>query len=87
MGRANLRSAGEGRRAYIDALHLADEHDLESLLRFARAPNFTIAHEFRPAALPPATRLLLTADPFPALAEIRKKLAHGDPFSGLDPKR
>ncbi|HEX4077482.1 MAG TPA: mobile mystery protein B [Rhizomicrobium sp.] len=36
-GLANLRAAGDVRRAYIDALHLADEHDLESLLRFARS--------------------------------------------------
>jgi Fic-DOC domain mobile mystery protein B len=36
-GRANLQPAGEVRRAYIDALHAADEHDLVPLIAFARS--------------------------------------------------
>lgn len=35
-GRANLR-AGGARRAYIDALHAADKHDLAPLIGFARS--------------------------------------------------
>jgi fido (protein-threonine AMPylation protein) len=36
-GRANLQAGGDVRRAYIDALHAADNHDLEPLILFARA--------------------------------------------------
>jgi len=36
-GSANLQTAGDTRRAYIDALHAADEHDLAPLIGFARA--------------------------------------------------
>jgi Fic-DOC domain mobile mystery protein B len=36
-GRENLQTASETRRIYIDALHAADEHDLEPLIRFARS--------------------------------------------------
>lgn len=36
-GRANLQSAGDVRRAYIDALHAADKHDLAPLIGFARS--------------------------------------------------
>ena len=35
-GSANLQSEGEVRRGYIDALHAADNHDLEPLIEFAR---------------------------------------------------
>jgi Fic-DOC domain mobile mystery protein B len=36
-GRANLQAKGDVRRAYIDALHAADNHDLEPLIKFARS--------------------------------------------------
>jgi Fic-DOC domain mobile mystery protein B len=36
-GRANLQAAGVVRRAYIDALHAADKHDLSPLISFARS--------------------------------------------------
>ncbi len=36
-GRANLQVAGDVRRAYIDALHAADNHDLGPLVSFARS--------------------------------------------------
>jgi Fic-DOC domain mobile mystery protein B len=36
-GSANLQPPGDMRRAYIDALHAADEHDLNPLLAFARS--------------------------------------------------
>jgi Fic-DOC domain mobile mystery protein B len=36
-GSVNLRPAGDVRRAYIDALHAADNHDLEPLIKFARS--------------------------------------------------
>lgn len=36
-GSANLQAEGDVRRAYIDALHAADNHDLAPLLRFARS--------------------------------------------------
>lgn len=36
-GRANLQVAGDVRRAYIDALHAADGHDLGPLVAFARS--------------------------------------------------
>jgi Fic-DOC domain mobile mystery protein B len=36
-GRANLRTDGDVRRAYIDALRAADKHDLEPLIEFARS--------------------------------------------------
>jgi Fic-DOC domain mobile mystery protein B len=36
-GRANLQLAGDVRRAYIDALHAADNHDLRPLVTFARS--------------------------------------------------
>jgi len=36
-GGANLQAAGDVRKSYIDALHTADEHDLELLIRFARS--------------------------------------------------
>ena len=36
-GSANLQTPGDMRRAYIDALHAADEHDLNPLLAFARS--------------------------------------------------
>ena len=36
-GRANLQTAGDVRRSYIDALHAADAHDLTPLIRFARS--------------------------------------------------
>jgi Fic-DOC domain mobile mystery protein B len=36
-GRANLQAAGDVRRAYIDALHAADDHDLKPLAQFARS--------------------------------------------------
>ena len=36
-GRANLQNAGDVRRAYIDALHAADIHDLTPLIAFARS--------------------------------------------------
>jgi Fic-DOC domain mobile mystery protein B len=36
-GRANLQPASEFRRAYIDALHAADNHNLEPLVAFARS--------------------------------------------------
>jgi Fic-DOC domain mobile mystery protein B len=36
-GGANLQSAGDIRRAYIDALHAADNHDLGPLTAFARS--------------------------------------------------
>jgi Fic-DOC domain mobile mystery protein B len=36
-GRANLQAAGDLRTAYIDALHAADNHDLEPLIKFARS--------------------------------------------------
>jgi fido (protein-threonine AMPylation protein) len=36
-GGANLQAVGDARRAYIEALHLADNHDLRPLVAFARA--------------------------------------------------
>jgi Fic-DOC domain mobile mystery protein B len=36
-GRVNLQTEGDVRRAYIDALHAADNHDLEPLIKFARS--------------------------------------------------
>jgi|ERR1700688_241297 len=36
-GRANLQAAGDVRKLYVDALHAADNHDLEPLIRFARS--------------------------------------------------
>jgi fido (protein-threonine AMPylation protein) len=36
-GRANLVDAGETRARYIEALRAADNHDLKSLLLFARS--------------------------------------------------
>ncbi|UYN95379.1 MAG: mobile mystery protein B [Enhydrobacter sp.] len=36
-GSANLQASGDARRAYIDALHAADNHDLEPLAAFARS--------------------------------------------------
>jgi Fic-DOC domain mobile mystery protein B len=36
-GGANLQTAGDVRRAYIDALHAADNHDLRPLVTFARS--------------------------------------------------
>lgn len=36
-GSANLQASGDARRAYIDALHAADGHDLEPLAAFARS--------------------------------------------------
>jgi Fic-DOC domain mobile mystery protein B len=36
-GRANLQEEGDVRRAYIDALHAADEHDLNPLIEFVRS--------------------------------------------------
>jgi Fic-DOC domain mobile mystery protein B len=36
-GLANLQTASDVRRAYIDALHAADAHDLAPLIRFARS--------------------------------------------------
>lgn len=34
---ADLQTAGDVRRAYIDALHAADQHDLKPLIEFARS--------------------------------------------------
>jgi len=36
-GRNNLQAAGDTRRAYIEALHAADEHDIRPLVAFARS--------------------------------------------------
>ncbi|SED24693.1 mobile mystery protein B [Rhizobiales bacterium GAS188] len=36
-GRANLQTISDVRRAYIDALRAADEHDLDPLIAFARS--------------------------------------------------
>jgi Fic-DOC domain mobile mystery protein B len=36
-GRANLQTIGDVRRAYIEALHAADNHDMAPLIGFARA--------------------------------------------------
>jgi Fic-DOC domain mobile mystery protein B len=36
-GGADLRPAGEARKQYIDALRAADNHDIETLIRFARS--------------------------------------------------
>lgn len=36
-GRQSLREPGEARTRYIDALHAADNHDIEPLLSFSRA--------------------------------------------------
>jgi Fic-DOC domain mobile mystery protein B len=36
-GGADLRSAGEARKRYIDALHAADNHDFEPLIKFVRS--------------------------------------------------
>jgi len=36
-GSTNLQALSDVRRAYIDALHAADNHDLELLLAFARS--------------------------------------------------
>jgi Fic-DOC domain mobile mystery protein B len=35
-GKSNLQAAGDVRRAYIEALHAADDHDLGLLISFAR---------------------------------------------------
>jgi Fic-DOC domain mobile mystery protein B len=35
-GGANLQATGDARKRYIEALHAADKHDLEPLIRFAR---------------------------------------------------
>lgn len=36
-GGANLQPAGAVRKAYIDALHAADEHDFDALIKFVRS--------------------------------------------------
>lgn len=36
-GGANIQAEGDVRKRYIDALHAADDHDLEPLIRFARS--------------------------------------------------
>lgn len=36
-GGANLQAAGDARKRYIEALHAADKHDFEPLIRFARS--------------------------------------------------
>lgn len=36
-GSANLQSSGDVRRAYIEALHAADDHDLNPLIAFAQS--------------------------------------------------
>jgi Fic-DOC domain mobile mystery protein B len=36
-GRANIQADSNARRAYIEALHAADDHDPEPLIRFARS--------------------------------------------------
>ena len=36
-GGANIQASGEIRKRYMDALHAADNHDLEPLIRFARS--------------------------------------------------
>jgi Fic-DOC domain mobile mystery protein B len=36
-GRANLQTASDVRKQYIDALHAADDHDLMKLIAFARS--------------------------------------------------
>jgi Fic-DOC domain mobile mystery protein B len=36
-GSTNLQTAGNVRRSYIDALHAADEHDINPLIAFARS--------------------------------------------------
>jgi Fic-DOC domain mobile mystery protein B len=36
-GSANLQAVGDVRKAYIDALHAADKHDLDPLVAFARS--------------------------------------------------
>jgi len=36
-GGGNLQVVGESRKAYIDALHAADSHDLGPLIKFARS--------------------------------------------------
>jgi Fic-DOC domain mobile mystery protein B len=36
-GKSNLQEAGEIRSAYIDALHAADNHDIDPLVAFARS--------------------------------------------------
>ena len=36
-GRINLQAASDTRRAYIDALHMADGHDFEPLMTFSRS--------------------------------------------------
>ena len=36
-GRANLQPASDVRRAYVDALHAADQNDIEPLVTFARS--------------------------------------------------
>lgn len=36
-GGANLQAEGDVRKRYMDALHAADDHDLEPLIRFARS--------------------------------------------------
>lgn len=36
-GSANLQASGDVRRAYIDALYAADDHDLRPLIAFARS--------------------------------------------------
>jgi hypothetical protein len=34
---ANIQAEGDVRKSYTDALHAADKHDLEPLIRFARS--------------------------------------------------
>jgi fido (protein-threonine AMPylation protein) len=36
-GGTNIQPAGDVRKRHIDALHAADNHDLEPLIRFARS--------------------------------------------------
>lgn len=36
-GGANLQTAGDARKHYIEALHAADKHNLEALIQFARS--------------------------------------------------
>jgi hypothetical protein len=36
-GSSSLQAASDTRRAYIGALHAADQHDLDPLIRFARS--------------------------------------------------
>jgi Fic-DOC domain mobile mystery protein B len=36
-GRINLQTTGDVRQKYVDALHAADDHDLQPLIAFARS--------------------------------------------------